>query len=419
MTTLANRLPSSTSCERSQARWVGLSWAVWVTLVVAMAAYAHARPQSHTVYDIYSAAARRWMAGEDVYVRTREYFRYSPLFAASLTPLAVLPDEWGGVVWKLANCGFLALGIGAWVRRLYPGEFSPTQVAAVFLLALPMSLHSMYNSQANLMMLASLLLGVAAAADGKWNRAAAWLAWATLVKGYPMALALLLAALFPRRFAPRFLFALGVGLLLPFAMQRPAFVQAEYASWCTHLFDSTQIMRERVRTVDWLAMIYYRPLSERGFFALEVGGGLLVLARSLWERKRTSDPRAWLATTFDWFALWVVLLGPATEGCTYIVFAPTAAMAVVRAFALYGGVARLATVVGLVMMGPLVTDLPGRAIRNFAVDHGSQPLGALLLLGYMVSQTLPRRQPPADGGPRRAESRIRVHRKMTSGSTYP
>jgi hypothetical protein len=179
-------------------------------------------------------------------------------------------------------------------------------------------------------------------------------------------------------------------------MQRPAVVQAQYASWFTHLFDSTQIMRERVRTVDWLAMIYFRPFSERAFLALEVSGGLLVLARSLWERKRTSDTRVWLSTTFDWFALWVVLLGPATEGCTYIVFAPTAAMAVVRAFAPSGGgVARLATVVALVMMGPLVTDLPGRTIRNLAVDHGSQPLGALLMLGCMVAQTWPRRHRPA------------------------
>ena len=40
------------------------------------------------------------------------------------------------------------------------------------------------------------------------------------------------------------------------------------------------------------------------------------------------------------------------------------------------------------MMGPLVTDLSGKTIRNFAVDHGSQPLGALLLLGYMVSRIL-------------------------------
>jgi hypothetical protein len=156
VTTLAKRLPWPSPRDRSQARWISVTWTVWVTLVVALAAYAHFHPQSHTVYDIYSAAARRWAAGEDVYVRTREYFRYSPLFAAALTPLAALPDAWGGVVWKLANCGLYAFGIGAWVRRLYPREFSPTQVAAVFLLALPMSLHSMYNSQANLMMVASI-----------------------------------------------------------------------------------------------------------------------------------------------------------------------------------------------------------------------------------------------------------------------
>jgi len=48
------------------------------------------------------------------------------------------------------------------------------------------------------------------------------------------------------------------------------------------------------------------------------------------------------------------------------------------------------------MMGPLVTDLFGGTVRNFAVDHGSQPLGALLLLGCLASQTWRRRYRPAD-----------------------
>ena len=73
-------------------RWTQLAWTVWLLIVLGLAVYAFLHPSSHTVYDIYSAASRRWLAGEDAYIRTREYYRYSPAFAIALSPLAVLPD---------------------------------------------------------------------------------------------------------------------------------------------------------------------------------------------------------------------------------------------------------------------------------------------------------------------------------------
>ncbi|HEV3021842.1 MAG TPA: glycosyltransferase family 87 protein, partial [Pirellulales bacterium] len=386
MTSVTKPLPRSRP-GAPETLWTRIAGAVWLSSVVALAAYAHWHPQSHTVYDIYSAASRRWMAGEDVYVPTREYYRYSPLFTVAMTPLAALPDEWGGVIWKLVNCGVFALGVRAWLGRLHLHELSRAQSAAVFLLVLPMSAHSMYNSQANLMMMGSLLLGLASACDERWNRAALWLAWATLLKVYPLAMAALVAALFPRRFAWRFLIALGLGLLLPFAAQAPAVVASQYHGWFAHMLDSTQIMRERVRGLDWLAMIYFRPLSQPAWLALEAAGGLAVLALSQWNRRQSDNARASLATTFDAFALWVVLLGPATEACTYVVAAPTAALAVVRAFSrCHVPVARLASVAAIVMMGPSVTDLFGKTIRNFSVEQGMQPLGALVLAGCLAGE---------------------------------
>ena len=63
-------------------------------------------------------------------------------------------------------------------------------VAILSLLALPVSLHSLYIGQANLLMIGCILFGLAAIPDGRWNRASSWLAAATLIKGYPLALAL-------------------------------------------------------------------------------------------------------------------------------------------------------------------------------------------------------------------------------------
>jgi hypothetical protein len=36
------------------------------------------------------------------------------------------------------------------------------------------------------------------------------------------------------------------------------------------------------------------------------------------------------------------------------------------------------------MMGPMVTDLFGKLIRNFSNEHASQPIGGLLLLAWLA-----------------------------------
>jgi hypothetical protein len=375
----------------TSARWSWPALAVWVWggLVAAIAVYAFLMPASHTVYDMYAPAARSWWAGRDLYVKmpNDNFYRYSPLFAIALTPLAVLPDGLGGALWKAGNCAFYAFALGVFVRRLVPARPDNTRTAALFLLVLPLSLHSMYNGQANLVMLGAVLLGLTAAAEDRWNRAAAWLAVATLIKGYPLALALILMGLYPRRFAPRFAIALAVGLLLPFLTQWPAVVAAQYGSWFAHLQDSTGMMRERLRSIDHLLDTYGCPLSPGGFALLELAAGGAVFALCLRKSRRTADRRELLTETYLLFAVWVALFGPATETCTYVVMAPAIALALLEVFNRPSGWGvRLLLIASLLMMGPLVTDLFGPVVRNFANAHGSQPHGALLYLVYLLNR---------------------------------
>src|SRR5262249_4237528 len=159
----------------------------------------------------------------DMYARPGDCYRYSPLFAVALTPVAALPDSLGSALWKALNLALYAEGLGGWAGGGRPG-LSARGRAWRFRLVIPGRLAGMYNGQANLIMLGSVLLGLADAAGRRWNRAAGWIALATLIKGYPLALALLLSALYPRRFAPRFAAALSLGLMLPFAVQRPDYV---------------------------------------------------------------------------------------------------------------------------------------------------------------------------------------------------
>ncbi|HUY91697.1 MAG TPA: glycosyltransferase 87 family protein [Pirellulales bacterium] len=388
-------VPSLGRVLSADRHWIRCSLAVWIGLVSGLAVYAFLKPDSHTVFDIYLSASRRWIAGQNIYERTREFYRYSPLFAVSLAPLAALSDSAAAAIWKFVNCGVFALGLAAWARRLVPARLSRGEIASLFMLALPLSLHSMYNSQANLMMLGSVLLGLASAAEGRWNRAAAWLAWATLIKGYPLALAMLVAGIYPRQFALKYVAALGLGLLLPFAAQHPQLVEWQYANWFAHLADSTALMRERLRTIDYLFVLYGRPLEPAAFAVIEAIAGAAVFGLCLVCTRQATDARRRLSGAFEWFALWVVLFGPATESCTYVVAAPVIAWRVLDALRRPNCGPTIALLAAsLLMMGPLVTDMFGKLIRNFANEHGSQPIGAILLAGYLLSQM--RASRPAD-----------------------
>jgi hypothetical protein len=375
--------------------WARIAVLVWCVLLLGVALNAYTHPRGHTVYDIYSPAARHWWAGEDLYARGEEYYRYSPLFAIGLTPLAFLPDPWGNALWKTLNALVYAAGLWAWATRVLPIRLTRNQLGALFLLALPTALHSLYIGQANLVMLGALLLGLAAAADERWNRSAGWFALATLVKSYAAALPLLLIVLHPRRLAARFAAALAIGLLLPLAAQQPAIVAAQYRSWLAHLRESEAIMRERLRSVDELLRVCGYPITPHAFALLGLLTGAVVFGLCLLHARQTADPRARLHRAFLLFSAWVVLFGPATEACTYALIAPAIAWAIVDAFGRQlSWATRGLLIASLVLMGLLGTDFFPGIIRDFANSHGAQPFGGLLFLAYLLSPT-GTRLPPA------------------------
>lgn len=379
-------LRRSAPTGRSSVSWPSVAVGVWVHLSLGLAVFAYFHPMTHSVYGVYERAARNWWSGVDLYQsETDDYFRYSPLFAITTLPFAWLPMSWGGALWRLFNYGLYAAGLWSWVRHVGSRSWSSSQVAGLFLLVLPLSFASMQNGQANLLMLGSLLLATSAAAQERWTASAGWLAAATLIKGYPLALAMLLSALYPRRFAGRFLLWMALGLGLPFLAQTPSFVRGQYASWLSHLSASTVIMRERVRSVDHLFWLTEHPLTSRELFALQALSGLGVLVVCGMVYWRTTEPRARLLVVSVLFMTWVILFGPATEACTYVVIAPALAWSLLDAWPGAAQLPRWLLCTAFLLMGPATTDLVGSTLRNFANEHGSQPIGALVYLGTMLA----------------------------------
>src|SRR4051794_16519613 len=93
---------------------------VWGALALGLAVHGGMYPWTHSVYDIYARAGRNWWAGHDLYVGGRDYYRYSPLFAALVSPFALLADQWGTPLWKAGNMVFYGFSLWTWARRGLP-----------------------------------------------------------------------------------------------------------------------------------------------------------------------------------------------------------------------------------------------------------------------------------------------------------
>lgn len=368
--------------------WIALAVVLWGLALVGIAIHGYLKPNSHTVYDIYAAAARNWWAGADLYVYGRDWYRYSPLFAIAVSPLAALPDGWGNGLWKATNGAVFVAGVWAWLRCVLPTAPTRYVTGATLILMIPGAMDSLYNGQVNLLMTGLSLLGLTAAARGRWWLAAALIAAATLTKAYPFALAMLLAGLYPRAFVPRYLIALAIGLLLPFAFQTPETATAQYRSWFHHLAISGAGANQiRQHALDGLSAALGYPIPADVFVRVAAIAGAAVFGLCLLHARRTADIRARLTWLSLLYSLWVVLFGPATEPCTFAVLAPFAGWLLADAVSRRAGWFTYGWITaGLLVSGPAATDMVGVTARRFVQDEVIQPIGALLLLGYVLAR---------------------------------
>jgi hypothetical protein len=364
-----------------------LAVAAWVAVLLIVCGRVLLARHSHSVYPLYAAAARHWQAGTDLYDPAAGY-RYSPTVAVLLVPFGALPDALGDVVWRLLMAAAYLTALAWWGRAVLPIRLTRTQTAALFLLALPLSVGNLNNGQSNLLVLALLLAAVAGTARKRWNLAAGCVALACLFKVYPIVVGLLLALVYPRRLAGRLLIALAVGLALPFLFQGPDYVSGQYQAWLHHLHSSDRqdLPLELVyRDVRLLWRVWLIPLGTAAYAALQVVAGAGIAAVCLAQRIR--QDRHLLVTLLGLGCCWMTLFGPATESCTYGLLAPTLAWAILEAW-LDRRAAWLGMVLvsyGLFVFAECLIWFPGGTrLRNL----GFLPLAAVLLFAALLVRDL-------------------------------
>src|SRR5437762_6055385 len=309
-------------------RWEKIAAVLWCVATLAITMRLLLTPSYQGVYPIFAGAGRSWVAGLDLYQKQAglDHYRYSPLVAALFAPLASLPDQLGGILWRSMNLLALVIGLGCFCREVVTASLKRAQRGVLFLLVLPLAVGNLHNGQSNLLVLGLILVTLAALAGEHWRLAAGCIALAVLFKLYPAAILLLAVAIFPRRFAGWSLAALAVGLLLPFLLQRPSYVASQYQAWWHHLGDydrrgaSTEYWYRDLRL---LAEVCGWHMSDRLYVGIQLGAAAVSAGVCLAARQAGFEKRALLTLLLALGSCWMTVFGPAAESATYVLLAPS------------------------------------------------------------------------------------------------
>lgn len=381
--------------KRRATRWLALAWVLWTVVLLIVLVRAGLFPERNSVFGLFQRAGARWLAGERLYPNVGE-FLYSPLAAAAFAPFALLPTGAAGVLWRLGSAAAYLLAAAALLRRSWAnGGVAPGAgaQAAGLLTLLVLSLGNFNNGQASPVVIALLLGATLAAEAQRWGWAAAAIAAATFFKIYPLAVGLLLVALYPRQLGWRLALALLAGFGLSLLLRGPVYGLEQYRGWFRSLGADPRRLDGPfgVWRDAWLLLRLARvPITVSQYAAVQVAAGAAAASFCVWGQRA----RGWTGgrLRFAAFALgcgWVTLFGPSTESATYIFLAP--ALAYGTAVVISGRVEampRAARVTLWAAFGLLVAaEMLGAwvpAVRRSLWGHALQPLGGLCFVSTLV-----------------------------------
>jgi hypothetical protein len=309
--------------------WLAVAAVVCIRTVVA--------PDTHTIFPILAGSATHWWADQPLYAQypPLDYFRYPPAFAVAFTPFSILGYRAGGVLWSLLGVGVFILGLWRFIRDAAPGEWTAARQAVFLALGALGAMRGLWNAQSNALAVGLLLLATAALVRRRWWTAAAALAASVLIKLTPLAPALLLCAIQPRRLPARFLLFLALGLLAPFLTRPPEIVLGHYREWLSHMAATGSERWPGFRD-GWTVWLVLRdllqgragapalraPLDSGVYRAVQLLTAAAALGWCLWQQQRIDDPRKLTTVTLAMGLAWLMLFGPAVEHATYVFLTP-------------------------------------------------------------------------------------------------
>ena len=311
-------------------------WAIslWCVLAVAASCKAYTRPGNHSVYRYFPESARHWWADLNLYGSYPGFdpFRYSPTFAVAATPFGLAPDTWGEIAWIVCSVGLLLWALRSWARVMLPGGWSIGREAAFLGLALPASIGGIWSSQANAIILASVLFAMLAIRRERWWSAAWLLAMPVFIKIWPLVVALMLVIRWPKQLAWRIAVAGGLLAVVPFLTRPFPIVCRQYADWYAALTGPLQGRWGGYRDAWTIWEHLAPPVSPAGYKLLQIATLAAVLVWCGWQSRRLVRVETYLVAVLAAWSAWQLLFGPGTERLTYGLVAPAQAWAVLASF---------------------------------------------------------------------------------------
>jgi hypothetical protein len=250
------------------------------------------------------------------------------------------------------------------------------------LLALPLSIGSMNNGQANIVFTALFLLSLIAVKEDRWAMAAVYLVAACSLKVYALALCLPLLLYRPVPLSWRLVLAAAVAAGLCFLTQRPSYVAGQFADWIHDLRTDFSLLSTNYRDFRLLLRAVRLDVSDRTYECIQLLGAAAVGGICFGARKL--DRATVLRAMYSLVVCWILLLGPATESSTYVLLAPALASELIETWSVPGPRAykgALIAVCCLLAIGAMAVWFPFSA-KIHAL--GEQPLAVLVFLAYTL-----------------------------------
>ena len=369
--------------------WQKCAVAAWsaVAVIITIRLLTAANIERHSIYPDYIGAARHWLHGISLYGPERREFRYSPLFAAAFTPFTIFPDRVGNIVWRGVNLAAYLAALRWWMSLALPPAEDRNLRGLFLLLALPLSVGSFNNGQANPLMVALILGAFVSVESGRWLLASAFLVLAVHLKLYPLAFALVLLVLWPRELWWRLLLVglLSVGLC--FVAQSPGYVAAQFRDWFGFLSRDLrldQAPENAYRDLRLLLRVTALDPGHTGYLILQLLGAAAVAAGSLALKRCGVPGKQMLVLVCAVTSCWILLLGPATESATYILLAPLLAWLLITAWTKpRPNIMRIALIVATALLGlAMIANWFPFVSKVHAL--GLHPLAVLIFLGCVV-----------------------------------
>ena len=291
---------------------------LWFLSVVIICVRIYAHPGWHSVFPTYRNAGAAWTQQAPLY-GAPGIFLYSPLVAALFSPFTLVSQNVAEVLWRLL-LGF-ALPLALWFNARTLFGFSRKKFAWLFLLIVPLMLSSLNNGQANIIIIVLFLVAIGAASQSRWFTCAFCAAFAVYWKIYPIAFALLLMVVFPKKLIFRIILVLIGLFFVSLFLQKPSYALQQYGDWLVNLAADRRRAHEyygRWRDFYLLLRLLGIPISTMWWTIVEVTAGAVAAAICLVGTIQRWPRATLLLGAMSLAIVWMLLFGPATEAATYV-----------------------------------------------------------------------------------------------------